>query len=251
MQDILVYQDYVHNNGVLLRRLRETYGAGRVGYCDASDILEGRLDGEITCFIMPGGADLYYCEKLSGAGNARIRAYVEQGGTYFGICAGAYYACRRIEWAKDESEHSICGDRELGFFKGTAIGPVYDLIENRNFSGSWNNVAMLNVGEVLCPAFYAGGPVFVPDDDSAYTTLATYNLPGAPAAFVEAPFGQGRAILSACHIEFTPELLKSATYDHRNPSPEWNHAGAHKFSNLWTPETDIWSKIISRLMGVA
>lgn len=249
MQDILVYQDYVHNNGVLLRRLRETYGADRVGYCDAADILNGRLDQDIIFFVMPGGADLYYCEKLNGAGNARIRAYVEQGGTYFGICAGAYYACRRIEWAKNEGEHSICGDRELGFFKGTAIGPVYDLIES--FSGNWNSVVTLTANGIPYPAFYAGGPVFVPDGDSDHTILATYNVPNASLALVETSVGKGRALLSACHIEFTPEFLKNAMYHHRNPSPERTFAVADKFSNLWTPETDIWPGIASRLARTA
>ena len=251
MQDILIYQDYIHSNGVLLRRLRETFGADRVGHCDATDILNGRLDQKVTCFVMPGGADLYYSEKLNGAGNKKIHSYVEQGGTYLGICAGAYYACRRIEWAKNEGKNSICEDRELGFFAGTAIGPVYNMIENSSFIKSWNGIATLNIDQDSYPAFYAGGPVLIPDNDSTHTTLATYDFPDAPLALVETGVGKGCVILSACHIEFTPDSLRDSTYHHLNNSPEWNFAVADKFEKLWTPETDIWPKMISRLIRTA
>lgn len=48
--------------------------------------------------IVAGGADLAYCAQLNGAGNAVIRRYVSSGGAYLGLCAGAYYACRRVEF---------------------------------------------------------------------------------------------------------------------------------------------------------
>lgn len=79
---------------------------------------------------MPGGADLPYCRHLDGEGNRLIRGapfaqparpplatvapyalgaiclpdflsaagYVEAGGSYIGLCAGAYYACSRVEF---------------------------------------------------------------------------------------------------------------------------------------------------------
>ena len=76
---------------------------------------------------MPGGADVPYCQALDGHGNKLIRGmqliqcqysrsrfekqltqgknwavvsadFVEAGGAYLGLCAGAYYACARIEF---------------------------------------------------------------------------------------------------------------------------------------------------------
>ena len=48
--------------------------------------------------VMPGGADRPYCAALNGEGNRRIRAFVEAGGAYLGLCAGAYYASQRVEF---------------------------------------------------------------------------------------------------------------------------------------------------------
>ena len=60
MKTIYVYQDYVHNNGALFRRLQDTAGAALVAHCDATDIINGCLDPKtVALFVMPGGADLF------------------------------------------------------------------------------------------------------------------------------------------------------------------------------------------------
>ncbi|EFJ50700.1 hypothetical protein VOLCADRAFT_88490 [Volvox carteri f. nagariensis] len=73
---------------------------------------------------MPGGADLPYCKHLNGHGNRLLRDYVAGGGSYLGICAGAYYACRRVEFEVG-GPLEVVGDRELCFFPGAARGPAY------------------------------------------------------------------------------------------------------------------------------
>lgn len=237
MQDILVYQDYVHNNGVLLGRLRDTFGAERVTHCDAQDILNDQLNAA-SLFVMPGGADLFFCEKLNGAANTKIRKYVESGGTYLGICAGAYYACRRIEWAKDKDD-AIIQTRELGFFPGTAIGPLPEIMES--FEGSWAGVAHLDAG----PAFYRGGCWFRADGDGAFTTLASYS-DGRPA-IVSMDIGQGRVILTGCHLEHRPDDLVAETYRHRNASQDYLANVTREFADAWSPDTDLWTRFISPL----
>ncbi|KAK9825704.1 hypothetical protein WJX81_008129 [Elliptochloris bilobata] len=62
------------------------------------DLLSGDWADDCALLVMPGGADLPFCRRLNGAGNALIRGYVERGGSYLGLCAGAYYACRRVEF---------------------------------------------------------------------------------------------------------------------------------------------------------
>lgn len=250
MKSIYVYQDYVHNNGALYRRLQETAGAHAVIQCDANDILNGCLDpATVSLFVMPGGADLFYCEKLNGRGNATIRAYVEKGGNYLGICAGAYYACTRIEWAQDAGHQAIIGDRELNFFKGTAIGPVNSLLEDKDIDASWNNIAHLETPSGTVPAFYNAGPVFIPDADAVYETLATYkDIEGTPAALVSMQIGKGRALLTSCHIEYTPALLRAANYQHRNASAAWTQSVCARFDAEWQPEADLWSRFVIPLI---
>lgn len=227
---ILLYQDYVHNNGILYRRLSETYE--QVVFCDADDISNGALNSGVYLLVMPGGADLYYCEKLDGAGNSAIRKYVEAGGNYLGICAGAYYAAREIDW----DQGKIAGPRELRFFDGQATGPVYEFLEENNIDESWQNIVDINIGGELYPALYYAGPVF----DGA--GLATYS--NGKTAIVKTKIGKGTVILSSPHIEYRPQDLIKVTYKNQNASYNWAQNNIDKFQKRYHAEHDIWSRIM-------
>ncbi|PJF38099.1 MAG: biotin--protein ligase, partial [Phototrophicales bacterium] len=96
----------------------------------APDIIQNGIPDYIDLFIIPGGADRPYTQKLNGIGNKRIREYVETGGTYLGICAGAYYGCGTIEFQKGTSS-AICENRELQFFDGIGTGCLTDIAPSR------------------------------------------------------------------------------------------------------------------------
>lgn len=238
----MIYQDYIHNNGQLYAALAAVFGPQSVSYCDAADILAGCLDQTVQLFVMPGGADLYYCEKLDGAGNDRIRAYVENGGSYLGLCAGAYYACSAIEWGKG-TDQEICGPRQLAFYNGTATGPVAEFMQSGGISGTWLHAADLlyhdgqTCFETKTP--YEGGPVF---SENAGQILARYKNGGA--AIVEIKPGAGRVILSSPHIE---RLSGDSLYRHGNT--DYAHAKA-VYESL-TPYADqqarLWTTILDRL----
>jgi glutamine amidotransferase-like uncharacterized protein len=50
--------------------------------------------------------------------------FVSQGGGYLGLCAGAYYACARVEF-EPGTRLEVVGDRELAFFPGIAQGAAF------------------------------------------------------------------------------------------------------------------------------
>lgn len=238
---VLIYQDYIHNNGPLFTALTRHFGHGAVGYCDDADILAGCLTPGIRLFVMPGGADLYYCEKLDGAGNALIKSYVEQGGSYLGICAGAYYACAALDWGKDTGQH-IHGPRQLGFYDGISIGPLPDFIEDGDIEKSWKNAAPLyyDDGQIRFDThvLYDGGPVF---ENGTGKILAAY--PGNRAAIVECAVGNGLAILSSPHIEImTPPL-----YAHRNNSFRHEQAVSAALAPHLEMRQELWSAVLNRL----
>lgn len=241
--DILIYQDYVHNHGQLYAALVKTYGHGAVGFCDARDIMAGVLDSTIRLFVMPGGADLYFCEKLNGVGNDRIRVYVEQGGSYLGLCAGAYYACAALNWAGG-TEQEISGSRELNFYSGIATGPVMEYLENSNLEKSWHYAAPLQYddGEILLTTkcAYEGGPVFSGGDAEI---LARYN--NGAAAIIECAVGKGRAILSSPHIERHDRVL----YKHRNISHDHDASVMSELSLCTSEQEILWNRILGRLVG--
>jgi glutamine amidotransferase-like uncharacterized protein len=64
----------------------------------AEDILNGRLQASTySTLIMPGGKSWEYLRLLGKQGGDTIRKFVEEGGGYFGICAGGFYATSRRE----------------------------------------------------------------------------------------------------------------------------------------------------------
>ena len=245
---ILIYQDYVQNNGQLYHALVERYGFAAVGYCDAAAIIGGILDPTVKLFIMPGGADLYYCEKLNGAGNRAIRNFVESGGSYLGICAGAYYACDSIEWAKGSAQE-IIGARELKFYGGTAIGPVKDFMQG--LDQSWLGAAAItdDTGKTTTVC-YEAGPVFAEPSTETEKIIARYTaLPGTPPAIVENQIGKGRVVLSSPHIE---RLMPSAWSDlYTNNNQHYDHM--HKIYKALSKDRDqprvVWHAILDRLIA--
>lgn len=203
-RNIVIYRDEgVGEFG--LQCLQKFFRDDDVWLANAEAIVDGRVLGLADIFVMPGGADLPYCEKLNGAGNDNIRAYVEEGGTYLGICAGAYYACRRIEFHKGR-EDEICGNRELAFTKAVARGslpalaPYYDLTLS---TAAIASISLADGGQVS--AFYHGGPAFI-GAGSRDEIIARYSdVEGSPIAILKTSVGDGQAILCGIHPEVSAE----------------------------------------------
>jgi glutamine amidotransferase-like uncharacterized protein len=154
---------------------------------------------------MPGGADLPYCARLDGAGNASIRRYVEAGGAFLGVCAGAYYACARLSF-EPNSPGAITGRRELALFAGTARGSLHELAAPYALT----HLHCSSVARVRSPrlardlhALYWGGPEFVPDPGARYEPVLRYVLPNGrdSLAAVRTELGKGRVVLTGVHAE--------------------------------------------------
>lgn len=181
--------------------------------------------------VFPGGRDLPYCQTLNGRGNREISEYVHNGGSYLGICAGAYYACSCIEFAKDNPHMSVCGNRELGLFPGLGRGPVYPGFSYANRSGARavpiSILPNFTFASQLQPwtknlmskelyTYFNGGCEFVHEPASSTghpTTVACYTqLPQSSqlmssAAVVLSHYGSGQALLTGVHLEVSPEEL--------------------------------------------
>lgn len=246
--DLLIYQDYIHNNGQLHHALRP-YGA--VDFCDAADILNGILNQRSRLLVMPGGADLYFCEKLNGKGNAAIRDYVEHGGAYLGICAGAYYGCNALSWAAG-TEQEITGFRELAFYSGTATGPALPLMQGLN--QSWLGAAELLLDDgSRVTSCYEAGPVFLEtcDDDDTKIIARYATLPGQPAAIIGCRVGCGYAILSGPHVERLMPSAHYALYRHTNPHHTYENAVYQSLESGADGQQRLWELLMNRLLNHA
>jgi len=166
----------------------------------AQEIQEIPWHSSCSLFIMPGGRDLPYHLALKGLGNNQIRRFVENGGTYFGICAGAYYGAERVEFDPG-FPLEVCGKRELAFFKGKAVGPAFGFGTFDYASNKGARAAKLITGNETFYAYYNGGCTFEGDFSNCKILASYAALPGCPPAIIECQVGQGKAILSGVHLE--------------------------------------------------
>ncbi len=246
---IYVYTDYVHNNDILLKAIKSALPDACVEQCDAADIMGGILTPDVSLLVMPGGADLYFCEKLDGAGNTAIKAYVEDGGGYLGICAGAYYGASELKWAEDIKDQSICGARELSFYEGTAIGPIFEYIEGGDFEKSWDGIAsVIDEKGHKVDVLYRGGCIFESGKE-AEVLLRYADLDGTRAAAVKTKVGSGRAVLVGPHLEFTSKSYASILYKHRNAYYGYERSLIDRLAPFDSDIQSLWHSILRQALS--
>jgi len=195
----------------------------------AADIRDDdTLFDDAVMFVMPGGADLPYCAALNGAPNARIRRFVEEGGVYLGICAGAYYACRELAFHAG-TRGAICGPRELSFVDAVAVGSLPQLTGGALYDGTPRTTAAVEIrttdrlgaAPMSLYTHYHGGCLFDFGDapDAEAQVLAVYTgMDGTPPAIVSSPVGKGRAILTGVHLEISEHECEEALRGHSDMS---------------------------------
>ncbi len=163
---------------------------------------------EFDIVIFSGGSGSAQSKAIGEAGRKNVRAFVERGGGYLGICAGAYLACAGFDWG-------------LGILNAKTVSPKW------RRGGGMVRVELTDSGrDLLGPvngAFtirYNNGPIIQPlgrADLPPYqvaalfrTELAKNDTPvgvmlSSPAV-VYSPFGQGRVVTISPHSEDTPGL---------------------------------------------
>lgn len=215
---VLIYEDYgCADISVLAKELR-TYFEPRgckVGFTNANEIISrNSLNQEVLAFFIPGGASTPYRHKLEILGNAKIREYVQQGGVYYGICAGAYYACKHTEFEKDLPESQIIAEYKLDLLNAKAIGSLYKELNIKPFAKNTASSAAVELldekGDIVV-AHYHGGPYFELNNPANAEILARYNLAGFKPAVVLQPYGKGKVILSGVHYEDSAQALKAVS----------------------------------------
>jgi biotin--protein ligase len=194
----------------LKEHISDKYNIQRInhrGIIQADWILDTAL------LVIPGGRAGPYAQRLNGEGNRIIKSYVEQGGAFLGICAGAYYAGSFVEFAKNTTIE-VVGARELALFAGTVVGPAlasYDYYSDSGARAAALNLHELTVNEVTqeCVLYYNGGGYFKNASNTSNTAvLASYSaLKPEQAAIIECQVKDGVAILSGAHFEFPSYFL--------------------------------------------
>jgi len=218
MADVCIYSDEGVSSLCLDQTIRTFNAYGyRVTTLKAYEI--NRIN-EFDVFVMPGGRDLPYLDKLGLQGVNLLIQFVENGGTYIGFCAGAYFACNRVEF-EIGTTLEVCGSRPLDLFHGTGYGTLYpdvQFVYNSEAGSHASLVRQCNSGlknmevNISVYVYYNGGCSFKPASSSVkYETLAVYeDVSGKPPAIISFNHGKGKVLLSGVHPEIDYESLKLA-----------------------------------------
>lgn len=210
-----------------VKRVASTKPGITVQTITADELLSlGELDPREICgFMLPGGAGPQYDQSIGKAGFDILREYVENGGVFYGICAGAYYASRELEWRPDHGPHKF-KTPGLDFFNGLASGPEPALMANSHPAGGWKDACVVTFEShsLKSPAskrkqqgqaLYWDGPVLFSRDHYQNTEIMAeiiLNESRIPA-ILKIRHGQGMAILSTIHPEISARQI-GAYVDH-------------------------------------
>ncbi|WP_201583571.1 BPL-N domain-containing protein [Psychrobacter jeotgali] len=206
----------------------KTAGIITIQTISSADILNHKLASKSPgkgVLIMPGGADLPYCQKLNGLGNDIIRQFISKGNIYIGICAGGYYGAREIEFSG--AGYEINGARELAFFTGTAIGSIKEFTNGQYYDEKVGSKAIVTLDYAngqQDEVYYHGGAYFLADADAEFEALATYS--NGHNAVVSGNIGEGKYLLSGVHFELCPIMYE------RYVVAQADDTGIEKESNL-------------------
>jgi len=164
-----------------LGKIKVTYQ--RIG---ESDIKRNKLK-DYSILTIPGGYTQEYVRVLSGDGFKNIREFVRNGGTYIGICAGAYIATSRVE----------VPDHPIG------IG-IIDIDNKRETDMRIRSIEIVNPNHPIakgCPSkiniWYQNGPMISPGNNVDVIAIYENNV----AAIVVSTHGKGKVIIFSPHPE--------------------------------------------------
>jgi glutamine amidotransferase-like uncharacterized protein len=182
-----------------------------VDYLNADKIRRGELKNyDLLC--MPGGFALYYESELGTDGMNNINQFVENGGSYFGICGGSQFAT----------------ESALGLFNGSYMSPLpglgldtflINVTINRNSTGP-----DLSKEPIQYATLYWGSGYFQGEDMSNIISIASYPAYNK-SGMIAFTCGNGKVFLSSPHPEFEEGNDRDGTesFDYLNdPDSEWN-----------------------------
>ena len=189
-----------HTNGtaVALRRIT------------TEEILDGELSS-VDVLIHPGGSGSKQGNDLGEEGREKIREYVEQGGGFLGVCAGAYLATNDYTWSLNLIDAKVLDRKHWA--RGTGMVQV-----TLSLSGQ----KLFRAKDSTLDIYYGQGPLLVRrewDDPKTpnYESLAIYASEiaknGAPSgimkgtsAAVRGEYGKGKVFCFSAHPELTDGL---------------------------------------------
>jgi len=166
---------------------------------NANYINDKGLDN-FSILCVPGGNMYQYSQDISSTGMENIKNFIRNGGGYFGICGGVYFAAEKVVWQGNKLPMT-----PLGIFPGTAEGPINEIVPYPNYT-----MCKVNIVDSVHPItrsepdsalmLYYWGPILLPTKDANVTILGNYGRGNQPT-MLAFEYGVGRVFLIGTHPE--------------------------------------------------
>jgi len=184
-----------------------------------TDLVLGDLEEKNPdLLVMPGGESWVYLEDLGEEGAQNIRNFVRKGGSYLGICAGAFYATSHREGG------AATGPYGIGLLEGVAVDPT--ALEWPGFiegvmSFVWNLHHSLTQGySSQVKMLLYGGPSFefTPQEveKKKIEVIQRFEVNGQPS-MIRFQYEKGKVFLAAPHFEVLEEEGEKPLHDNAWP----------------------------------
>ena len=182
----------------------------RVSRISSTDISAGGLK-DFDVLVQPGGSGSKQAKSIGPQGRETIRKFVDTGGGYLGVCAGAYLATNDYDWSLSLVDAKVLDRRHWN--RGTGLVKVRLSPNAIHFFGRQNEEIEIYYGQGPLLARREWDDEDVPD----YESLAIYDgeiaEKGAPrgvmigtSAAIRCEFGKGRVFCFSAHPELTEGL---------------------------------------------
>lgn len=193
---------------IALERMFEWMGA-TVVEVNASQVLGDYLD-DCDILVFPGGSESSYWSDLEHqTGILKIREFVENGGSYFGICGGSTFGAMYVD-----------------LFNGT-MSPTNEPGDLIHLEPMFPNRSSTGPDLADCPVnfttMYYASQYFIPYEGVNVHVVATYE--SGKAGMIAFEYGYGTVFLSSPHPEYEENDDRDGTseFDYLDdPDSEWS-----------------------------
>jgi glutamine amidotransferase-like uncharacterized protein len=150
---------------------------------------------------VPGGDMYQYSLDISLEGKENVRDFIRGGGSYIGICGGAYFTGEKVFWQGYRLPMT-----PLAIFPGTTQGPINDIAPyphcvmcEVNIVDSTHPIMQSELDSMWI--IYCYGPMLLPKANADVDILGKYEIVNQPA-IIAFEYENGRVFVIGTHPEF-------------------------------------------------
>jgi len=206
---VAVFHDEgVSKNITTLLEVVQGFPELQVTEINAADVRDGKL-APFDVVIFPGGSGSKEAATLDEAGRNEVKSFVERGGGFLGICAGAYLASADYDWSLHILDAKVIDRAHWARGTGDVEVSLTDAGRKALGAASDRETILYWQGPLLAPA----GKPEIPDYETLGTFATEIAKNGAPkgvmpgtTAIARGTYGSGRVFCFSPHPERTPAV---------------------------------------------